>query len=148
AKLPRSVRTAGLGILQVLEKHFGFGVVRRELQDTLQFRASEIDFLLIEVNLCQHGANESGVARLKRELQFFYRAIEIATPAFDFGKPTMRGSVWRIARQRSAKFRFSGVQAAGGKFLPGTTNARCGSFLNHSTGGRRGAGSSKRVRRG
>jgi len=141
------VRTTRLRILQVLQKHLSLGVVGRKLQNAFQLRAREIGLLLIQINFCQHRANERRVSRLKRRLQFFHRVGQISTPPGNFRNPPMGRGICRIAGERGAKLRFSGVQPTNRKFLPPTANARCRSFLNNSAGRRNAARRSRRLRR-
>ncbi len=119
------VRTSvGFGALQVLEQLFGFGVVGRKLQGALYFGAGQIRFLLLEVDAGEQGANDGGITRLQRGLEFADGVIEFAAAAMDFGEAAMSSGIGRLGAKNNTEFGFGGIQMTGDEFLARATNVR------------------------
>src|SRR5258708_8824779 len=123
----------------MFEQLFGFGVVRCKLQGALHLGTRQVRFLLLEINACEYGANQRGIASLERSLEFLDSVVELAAPMIDFGQAPVSGGVGRLGTQNTAKFVFGGIEATRGKLLASAANMRCRAVDRGHCGGIRSA---------
>src|SRR5207302_11451708 len=77
-RTPARLLCGGLGILQMIEQLLGLRIIWRQLHSLFRFRARELGFLLLEINLRQHRAYFRGISRRKRHLQFLHGVVHLS----------------------------------------------------------------------